>query len=67
MMKTRKIGECFDYGERKLEVVEWNGSCQGCFFENLPWCDHVYKITGPCLPRLREDKKWVIFKEVKKL
>lgn len=62
LRKARKIGERFDYGERTLEVVEADASCRGCFFENLPWCDGIHKVTGPCFPLRRVDKKWVIFK-----
>lgn len=66
-MKYRKIGERFQYGERTLEVVVSSDSCQGCFFDNLPWCSGIFKITGPCIPNQREDKKWVSFREIKKL
>lgn len=66
-MKYRKIGERFGYEERKLEVVEGDTTCHGCFFENLPWCFGILKTTGPCIPNDREDEKSVIFKEVKEL
>lgn len=66
-MKTRKIGERFDFEEVTLEVVE-NWSCQGCIFDNIIvgcYMDHhIRDKFGPCGPHLRDDKKSVIFKEI---
>lgn len=65
-MKTRKIGERFDFGARTLEVVEGDDRCDGCFFKDADTCCMDRFIwTGPCVPNGRDDKKWVIFKEIK--
>lgn len=66
-MKTRKVGERFRYGKRTLEVVEGDATCHGCFFENLPRCFGIFKNTGFCVAKKREDKKYVFFKEIKRL
>lgn len=66
-MKTRKIGERFDFEEVTLEVVE-NWSCQGCIFDNhLVSCHmdhHIRDEFGPCGPHFRDDEKSIIFKEI---
>lgn len=33
-MKEYKIGETFYIGRKKFQVVECNGLCEGCYFEN---------------------------------
>ena len=65
----RPVDEKFDYEGVTLEVVQVeNFPCKGCyFFETNINCkpqnarDHI----GHCTESYREDKKIVIFKEVK--
>ena len=68
-MMERQIGEQFDYEGVKLEVAEWEevNGCNGCYFSNIICCrfEEILDITGYCGSSQREDKKEVIFKEVK--
>lgn len=63
----RKIGEIFDYEGKKLQVVEKNFFCDGCYFYEVgdDFClnDDDFGKTGSCLAN-RSDQKEVIFQEV---
>ena len=57
----RKVGEIFEYDDKKLKVVETeNFSCHGCYFLDLRYKCHQHL----CMPCLRKDKKNVVFKSV---
>ena len=62
----RKIGEVFNDGPTKLEVVKQNG-CECCYYHDSRRClNRLYsKIRGECFSKGRVDKISVIFKEVK--
>jgi len=62
----RKIGEVFNDGPTKLEVVA-STSCGGCHYCDFRRCPNGLssEIRGECSPRGRIDKTSVIFKEVK--
>ena len=57
----RKIGEIFEYNDKKLKVVEPEGfSCHGCYFLDLRYeCCHQL-----CMPFLRKDRKNVVFQSI---
>ena len=61
----RQIGEQFDFGGVKLEVVE-SGACKGCHF--FKWCciceEHDIEVTGECVYDSRIDGKCVKFQKV---
>ena len=65
----RKIGDQFDYNSVTLEVAQVeNFSCKGCYFYNTNInCkpQNVRDHIGHCTESYREDKKIVIFKEIK--
>lgn len=72
-MKTRHIGEQFDFKGVKLEVVgtpEVLGPCSRCYFSDVNGgeclSDERFEIAGYCISRLRKDRKEVYFKEVRK-
>lgn len=79
-MKEYKIGECFNYNDRKFIVIEDDiGDCYNCAFCCNRWCanntlkckNHAWNILNRRLiddwfERERSDNKCVIFKEVKK-
>ena len=63
-VKERKIGEIFEFEDKKLQVKESASSgCDGCFFDEqrIPCSKYV---AGYCF-KFRADKKKVIFVEVK--
>ena len=71
----RKVGDKFGYAEVTLEVVEHH-DCLGCYFhKNYIRCNNNNGIAcnlsaernaiGHCSAIHREDKKNIIFKEVK--
>ena len=63
-IKERKIGEIFEFEDKKLQVKESASSgCDGCFFDEqrIPCSKYV---AGYCF-KFRADKKKVIFVEVK--
>lgn len=59
------IGNSFIMGNKVLKVVE-SSQCIDCFFKKYP-CDKLSsnKIIPKCLSKYRDDKKGVIFKEIK--
>lgn len=63
----RKIGEIFEYKGRVYKTIQsLSDSCRNCAFVN----EHCYtcffnKIVGGCSMTVREDKKNIIFKEIK--
>lgn len=63
-MKDYKIGETFNIGRKKFQVVECNGCCEGCYFENttIEFCLDLQKYIGNCYAQEREDAKDVCFK-----
>ena len=65
-MKEYKIGETFNVGRKKFQVVECNGYCEGCYFENdfSDFCLDLQKYIGYCYSKEREDAKDVCFKLV---
>ena len=57
----RKVGEIFEYNDKKLKVVETeNFSCHGCYFLDLRYKCHQQL----CMRFIRKDKKNVVFKLV---
>lgn len=72
-MKTRRIGEQFDFKGVKLEVVgtpKVLGLCSRCYFSDVNGgeclSDERFEIAGSCISHLRKDRKEVYFKEVRK-
>ena len=64
--KERKIGEVFEYEEKKLKVVQTEFStCYNCYFANRDCDGDTRKVLGACLWETRTDYKPVIFVEVK--
>ena len=61
----RKIGEVFEIDGVKLQVEEGSIGCVGCYFDKDKECFDHWDITGECHWSARENKKGVIFKEVK--
>lgn len=57
----RKVGEIFEYDNKKLKVVETEDfSCRGCYFLALR-----YKCSEQlCMRFIRKDKKDVIFQSI---
>lgn len=64
----RKIGETFEYKGRVYKTIQsLSDSCINCAFLNEPCYACVFNnIVGGCSMTVREDKKNVIFKEIKK-
>lgn len=64
----RKIGETFEYKGRVYKTIQsLSDSCINCDFVNEPsYACAFNKIVGGCSMTVREDKKNVIFKEIKK-
>lgn len=56
-MDELKVGERVTI---TLEVVEQDGTCDNCYFEDKIGCPYL------CIKDMRSDGKDVIFKEVKK-
>jgi hypothetical protein len=57
-----KLGEIFDYKNKKLKVVK-TVSCEYCYF-NYACTEEDHKILGECSLLSREDDTSVVFKEV---
>lgn len=64
----RKIGETFEYKCKTYKTIQsLSDSCINCDFVNEPcYACSFNKIVGGCSMTVREDKKNVIFKEIKK-
>ena len=61
-MKEYKIGETFNIGRKKFQVVEGN-NCKGCYFQyNTEFCFDLQKYIGHCYSQEREDGNEVNFK-----
>ena len=61
-MKEYKIGETFNIGRKKFQVVE-GGNCEECYFnDNTEFCFDLQKYIGLCYSKEREDEKEVYFK-----
>ena len=63
-MKEYKIGETFNIGRKKFQVVKGSG-CYGCDFDNYFsgfCCDLQDDFVGSCRGTKREDKESVVFK-----
>lgn len=61
----RKIGDIFNYNGVKLQIVESNGYCNNCYFN-----DSCITCTKPntldnCQKHYRKDNKNIHFKEIK--
>ena len=66
-MEEYKIGETFNIGRKKFQVVECNGLCEGCYFENdfsEFCCDLQDYYVGSCYHIQRKDAQDVCFKLV---
>lgn len=63
----RKIGETFEYKGRVYKTIQsLSDSCRNCAFVNEPcYACFFNKIVGGCSMTVREDKKNIIFKEIK--
>ena len=66
-MEEYKIGETFLIGRKKFQVVECNGCCEGCYFENdfSEFCCYLQECLGSCHPDEREDSNEVCYKLIK--
>lgn len=65
----RKIGETFEYKCKTYKTIQsLSNSCRNCAFDGKPYYECILneKIIGGCSMQVREDKKNVIFKEIKK-
>ena len=61
----RKIGETFEFEGKTLQVkADSNDGCEGCIF-NVKCTRGIKSVTGLCRSDYRDDKKDVIFVEVK--
>lgn len=60
----RKVGEVFKYNDTTTLKVMTSSGCTGCYFYNKV-CKTVALDIGACSAFDREDKKSVIFREVK--
>lgn len=60
----RKIGETFEYEGKTLQVKANDDGCDGCIF-NEKCTRGIKSVTGLCGSEYRDDKKDVIFVEVK--
>ena len=61
----RKIGEVFNDGTTKLEVVIAPHMCDLCFYDDkFQHCSNSLNIRGVCARDMRSDRTSVIFKEV---
>lgn len=61
----REIGDIFNYNGVKLQIVESNGYCNNCYFN-----DSCITCTKPntldkCQKHYRKDNKNIHFKEIK--
>lgn len=63
--RTRPIGEIFEYGKVKLQVVE-NKTCEGCYLDGKDCWKSYQDNAGTCYGKHREDNKNVIFKRIDK-
>ena len=63
----RKIGETFEYKGKIYKTIQsLSDSCRNCAFVNEPCYACVFNnIVGGCSMTVREDKKNIIFKEIK--
>lgn len=63
----RKIGETFEYKGRVYKTIQsLSDSCRNCAFVNEPcYACFFNNIVGGCSMTVREDKKNIIFKEIK--
>lgn len=62
-MEEYKVGEVFQFGKIKLKCVEVaHPDCVGCILALTSPC---HEFVGECAPHERQDKKNVIFIEVK--
>ena len=63
-MKEYKIGETFNIGRKKFQVVECNRYCEECYFDEdlSDFCCDLQKYIGHCYSKEREDGKEVNFK-----
>ena len=63
----RKIGETFEYKGMVYKTIQsLSDSCRNCAFVNEPCYAYFFnKIVGGCSMTVREDKKNIIFKEIK--
>ena len=62
----RKVGEIFECDGKKLQVIEGHlEECDGCYFVNKGGCAYRLDIRGCCEEMNREDRRAVIFKEIK--
>ena len=63
-LRTRNVGEVFEYEKTMFEVVESN-SCIGCYFRDSNICYSKIPL-GLCSSNFRGDSKSIMFKEVLK-
>ena len=63
-MKEYKIGETFNIGRKKFQVVK--GNCTICYFQNntIEFCLDLEDCIGSCFPNERKDAKRVCYKLV---
>lgn len=61
-LRTRNVGEVFEYEKKMFEVVE-SDSCIGCYFR---YSCHSNISLGLCSSKLRGDGTSIMFKEVLK-
>ena len=62
-MKEYKIGETFNIGRNKFQVIESDG-CEGCYFENdfSEFCCYLQDyFVGSCIGIQRKDAQDVCF------
>lgn len=62
-IRTRSIGEIFEYYKHKYKVVESKG-CEGCSFNTDGLCYGYLGTRGYCTALRRNDGKDVIFKQI---
>ena len=63
-MEEYKIGETFNIGRKKFQVIESNNCKRYYFQDNTEFCFDLQKYIDNCYSKEREDAKDVCFKLV---
>ena len=61
----REIGDIFNYNGVKLQIVESNGYCNNCYFNDSCITCTKPKNLNNCQKHNRKDNKNIYFKEIK--
>ena len=64
-MPERKIGEKFDFNDKKYECKVSTSLCDGCGIKYRCIHKEIIEVFGDCMGILRNDGENVVFAEVK--